>query len=38
MFGLSVYLLLIDDDKDKRKFECIYNTYKFGCTLSARIY
>jgi len=29
MFGLSVYLLLIDDDKNKRKFECIYNTYRY---------
>jgi len=29
MIGLNAYLAIIEDDRDKRKFELIYNTYKY---------
>lgn len=29
MFGLSTYLVLIENDEDKRKFESIYGTYRY---------
>lgn len=29
MFGLGAYLVLIENDEDKRKFESIYGTYKY---------